>query len=82
MPNLPRLRLIDDWHRCWRWSSVWFMAIAAAAQTALMIPGLVLQYAPQWLLQTLATLAIVGAFLGRITKMEEHHDLEPPQSPQ
>lgn len=77
-----KLRLIDDWHRCWRWSSVWFMAAAAAAQTALMIPGLVLQYAPQWLLQTLATIAIIGAFIGRLTTTEKPHDLQPPHSPE
>lgn len=69
-----RLRLIDNWRQAHKFSSVWFLGIAAAAQSALMIPGLVLQYAPTWLLQTLATLAIVGAFVGRLTTTEKPND--------
>lgn len=68
------LRLIDDAHDAWKWSSVRFMAAGAAAQAALQFaPQRVLDYAPPWSLEALSLVSLACMVLGvggRITTME------------
>lgn len=80
MTTTLRLRLIDDWKRAWRWSSVRLLAIAVAVQTTLLAFPLK-DYVPQWIISTLATAALLitlAAGLGRITTTEPANE---PQSP-
>lgn len=78
------IRLIDDWHQCWRWSSMRLMALSGAIQSVLLaFPGTLAQYVPQWIMSTLATaslLILVLAAAGRVTTMEKPHDLQSPHS--
>lgn len=72
------LHLIDDWHNCWRWSSMRFIATGAAIQTALLTtPGAILQYVPQWILQGLSVFSlacIIAAGIGRVTTTEKPNE--------
>ena len=79
-----RLRLINGWHNCWRWSSIRFLGLGGAIQGALLTtPDRVLQYLPQWVLQGAALISfgcIVAAGVGRITVAEKTHEpLDPPR---
>lgn len=73
-----RLRLIDDWHLAWKWSSVRLVAASVAIQTALLaFPDKLAQYVPQPVLSTLATIALlvtVLAGVGRITTTEASNE--------
>jgi hypothetical protein len=81
-----KLRLIDNWHRAWRWSSIRFLALGGVTQAALLTtPATVLQYVPQWALQGLAVFSlacVLAAGLGRITTTTEKSScpLSPPPS--
>lgn len=76
-----RLRLTNDWHQAWRWSSVRFLAIGAVAQGAVVSSdrmGLS-AHVPEWVLSGLSTFAlfcIFAAGVGRITTTEprDHDD--------
>lgn len=74
-----RIKLIEDWHQCWRWSSMRFLALGAALQGALQAPAYVTQYLPSWVLQATSTASfafLILAGLGRITRVEKH-DVQP-----
>src|SRR4051812_37635827 len=77
-----RLRLIEDWHRSWRWSSMRFLALGGAAQVALIgAPGRVLDHTPEWVLQSLSVLSLACVLLaaaGRVTVLEQPNE---PKSP-
>lgn len=83
LPSI-KVRLIDDWHQSWRWSSMRFLALGGAIQAALLAPDRILQYIPTWVLQTASTVSfvcLIAAGLGRVTiveKRDEHS--EPPAS--
>lgn len=80
MPNL-KIRLIDEWRSCWRWSSVRFIWAAGALElTLLAFPDRISQYVPDRIMHVAATVALVGAFLGRLTHVESPND-KPPQPP-
>lgn len=69
-----QLRLIPDWRRAWKWSSVRFVAVAAGLQLTLLAFPQQLQAAlPEWVVQGTALLCLVGAALGRITTTEPPH---------
>lgn len=77
-----KLRLIDDWHHCWKWSSMRFMALGAVAQGAVLSSdrmGLS-AHVPDWVLSGLSSFAlfcICAAGVGRITTNEPRdHDNE------
>lgn len=77
-----RLKLIEDWQQSWRWSSMRFIAIGGAIQAALLAPQAILQYVPQFVLQTAATISfvcIVLAAFGRVTQVEKK-DVGPDRS--
>jgi hypothetical protein len=80
-----KLRLIEDWHHAYRWSSMRFLAAGGTAQLALATaPQRVLDYAPQWALQGLSAFSlacILLAGLGRITTTEKPACPSPTSSP-
>lgn len=68
-----RVRLVDDWHQAWRWSSVRLIAVSAALQTVLLAFPLK-DYVPTWIIQGIATGILVITLLaaaGRATVMEK-----------
>ena len=79
------LHLIEDWHKAYKFSSIRFMAIGAAAQTTVLTAdrtGLS-SHIPAWCLTGLSMLALACIFLGaagRITttekpdELDEHHE--------
>lgn len=76
-----KLRLVEDWHQAWRWSSMRLMGLAGTAELALHffkdLPTEVTQYVEPKVLSYLATGSFILAFLGRVTQV----DHEPPQPP-
>lgn len=67
-----RIRLVEDWRRAWRWSSVRLIAISAALQGALLAFPLK-DYVPGWIIQTVATgtlFVTLAAAAGRVTTAE------------
>lgn len=73
-----RLRLVNDWHNAWKWSSIRFLLIGGAIQTGLLaFPDKLLQYVPNWLLSALSVFAlgcVIAAGIGRITTTEPPND--------
>lgn len=73
-----RLRLIDDAHKAWRFSSLRCLAIGGACQAAVICtPDKVAQYAPSWLMSGLSTAAVICTVLagiGRMTTIEPKRD--------
>ena len=73
------LRLVDDFHNAWKWSSVRFIAIGAVLQGAVIgadRTGLS-AHIPDWVLSTASTAAffsMIAAGLGRITTTEKPHE--------
>lgn len=69
-----RLRLIDGWHRAWRWSSIRFLAAGATIQGVVVTcPAAVSQHVPEWVWQVLSCFALacmIAAGLGRVTTTE------------
>lgn len=84
MPRL-RLRLINDWHQAWRWSSIRLMAVSGVLQAVLLaFPEKMAQYVPYWVMSTLATTSLAILLLAgfaRITKVENLNVPEPPAPP-
>ena len=70
------LRLIDGWHHAWKFSSIRFMALGAAAQTTVLTSdrtGLS-AHVPSWMLTGLSMISLACIFLGaagRITTTEK-----------
>ena len=79
------MRLIDDWRRAWKWSSVRFIALGATVQTSVVTcPAQVAQHVPEWVWQGLSVFSLVcmlAAAAGRVTTTEPKHDLQPPVPP-
>lgn len=76
-----RLRLIDDYHKAWKFSSMRFLAIGAACQAAVMGADRIgySQHVPDWVLSTLSTIAVFStlfAALGRVTTTEPRKENE------
>ncbi len=73
-----KLRLVDDWHQAWRWSSIRFLAVGGVVQTSLLsFPGALQQYLPPKVLSGLAMFALfclIGGGVGRITTIEPKKD--------
>ena len=69
-----RLRLIDGWQHCWKWSSIRFLMVGGAIQTGLLaFPDKLLQYVPNWVLSALSVFAlacVIAAGIGRVTTVE------------
>lgn len=68
-----RLRLIDDWHQAWRWSSVRLIAVSGAMQAALLAFPLK-DYVPGWIVSSLATATLfitLAAAAGRVLTTEK-----------
>ncbi len=69
------MRLVDDWQKAWRWSSVRLIGVAATFQlTVVAFPDKVAQYVPDYIMHWLAVAALAGAVLGRLTTTEPHND--------
>lgn len=68
------MRLIDDWHRAWRWSSMRCIALGAVTQTTVVTcPAQVAQHVPEWVWQGLSIFSlfcILAAGASRITTTE------------
>jgi hypothetical protein len=78
-----KLRLVDDWHQAWKWSSIRLMGLSGTAELALRffkdLPTEVTQFIDPKVLSYIATGAFVLAFLGRLTQVEKHDDVQPPK---
>lgn len=77
------MRLIDDWKKAWRFSSLRFLAAGAAVQTVVVTcPAQVAQHVPEWLWQGLSMFSLgcmIAATLGRITTTEPPNGVQPPK---
>lgn len=61
------MKLVEDWHKCWRWLSVQFIAAAGATQLALVaFPDALRSYIPDQVMHVLAIALLVAAVLGRL----------------
>jgi hypothetical protein len=80
-----KLHLVKDWHDCWKWLSVHFLALSVALQFALLaLPADIRAYLPQPLTQVIAIVLLVAAFAGRITEQplnKEKTDVQPDRVP-
>ncbi len=78
MLPLPRLRLVDDWHKAWQWSSVRLWGVSGLAELTLHylkdLPQEVAQYIDPGVLHWIATIAFILAGAGRLTQVEKKHD--------
>lgn len=79
-----KLRLVDDWHKAWKWSSMRLMGLSGTAELALHyfkdLPDTVAIYIDPHVLSWIATGSFILAFLGRITSMEKKDDAQPPSA--
>ena len=82
---LPRLRLIDDWHKAWKFSSMRLMGLSGLAELTLHylkdLPQEVAQYIDPNVLHWIATIAFVLAGFGRITQVESKNEPVQPDKP-
>lgn len=67
-----KLRLVDDYRKAWRFSSIRCLAVAGSCQAAVVASDRLgySQHIPGWVLSTLSTFALLGtiaAGVGRIT---------------
>lgn len=73
-----RLRLVDDWRRAWKWSSMRFLGLSGAAELVLHyfkdLPQEVTQFIEPKVLSYVATSSFILAMLGRVTQVEKHND--------
>ncbi len=74
-----KLRLIDDYHKAWRFSSMRFMALGVSCQGAVVTSDRlgISQHVAPWVLSALSTSALacmVAAGLGRITTTEPRNE--------
>lgn len=72
------MRLIDDWHKAWRWSSMRFLALGAVTQTSVVTcPAAVAQHVPEWIWQGLSVFSLacmIAAAGGRVTTTEKPNE--------
>jgi len=67
-----RVELIQDWHRCWRWLSVQFVALASVVQIALLsFPDALRAYLPESWLHTITIGLLVAAVVGRLVDQDK-----------
>ena len=70
-----KLRLVDGWHQCWRWSSIRFLTLGGVIQTAVVTcPAQVAQHVPEWIWSALSCFALfcmIAAGVGRVTTSEK-----------
>lgn len=77
-PMTLRLRLIDGWHHAWKFSSIRFLALGAACQTAVITtPPQIAAHIDEHVWQglsyfSLACIVLAGA--GRITTTEKPNE--------
>lgn len=75
-----KLRLVDDWHQAWKWSSMRFLGLSGFAELVLKfykdIPQEVSQYIEPKVLSYIATGSFILAALGRITQVDKHDDTQ------
>lgn len=61
------MKLVDDWHKCWKWLSVQFLAVASALQAAtLAFPDVLRGYVGDTVLHYIALALLIAAVLGRL----------------
>lgn len=69
------LRLVDDAHHAWKWSSMRFLALGGVVQGAVVTcPAAVSEHLPDWVMSSASTFSfccIIAAGLGRITTTEK-----------
>ena len=79
------MRLVEGWHRAYKWSSMRFMALGGVAQaTVIACPATIAQHVPEWIFQGLSIFSVVCIFCamaGRITTTEPQN-VQPPVPPQ
>lgn len=70
-----RLKLVDDWHQAWKWSSMRFLGISGLAELILKyfkdIPQEITQYIDPHVLSWIATGSFILAGVGRLTQVEK-----------
>lgn len=67
-----RPKLVQDWHRSWRWFSVQFIAASATVQTALLaFPETLRTYLPEGALKALVVVLLLAAIVGRLVDQEK-----------
>ena len=75
------LRLVDDWHRSYRWSSMQVMALAGVLGLAIAkCPEAVCSYVPGWIMSAASTFVLfapVIAMGARLTTNAPKKDDEP-----
>ena len=55
------LRLVDDWKRSYRWSSMQIMALAASLEFAIAkCPDTVCNWVPSWIMSTVSTFVLLA----------------------
>lgn len=77
-----KLRLIDDWRKAWKFSSMRCIALGAACQGAVVAtPYQVAQYVPHWVWSSLSVFSLfclIAAGVGRVTTTEPRNEPQPP----
>ena len=69
------MKLVDDWHRAWRWFSMQFIAAAGATQLALLaFPDTLRSYIPDSVTHAVAVALLVAAVLGRLIDQGDKHE--------
>lgn len=67
-----RLRLIPDWHRCWRFLSVQLIVLSGAVQAAVAtFPDALRYYIPESYLRALSIALLAAAIVGRVIQQED-----------
>jgi hypothetical protein len=61
------MKLIDDWHKAWKWFSVQLIAAAGTAQLALLaFPDALKHYIPESWMHAIVLALLAAAVLGRL----------------
>ncbi len=75
--TMPKIRLVDDWKRAWRWVSVNCMVLAAAIQGAwVYVPDDMRESLPHNLVSGLTICVLVLGVIGRICKKEDKKNVD------
>lgn len=73
-----KVRLVEDWRKAWKWSSMRFLGLSGTAELLLHylkdVPQEVSQYIDPHVLSWIATGSFLLAGLGRITQVEKQDD--------